>query len=342
MGTDEGERLVDRHAAARLEREGRHVRVRDAARHDAAEVGEVRVAVEREAVHGHAARHPDADRRHLAVTPGRTGLRRVVGGEPDAAAAVDASGDQTEVGAHPDDSLLERPHVADDVDRAHEPHDRVPHELAGTVPRDATAAIDVDDRGAVGGAVPGRGAASCGVDALVLAQERGVLALAGGDLGVHLALENYNLLHRLWREDVVDWNGEFRTPLQGFTSIPRPLDDVPPFVWHGSIRTPEIAEQAAYYGNGFFANNILAPNGNFKPLVDFYRKRYEHYGHGRAQDAIVGLGHSLGLVTVAEGIEDLESADRLATLGCQLGQGFWFGHPSPAADTQEEQELRVA
>jgi putative FMN-dependent luciferase-like monooxygenase len=108
--------------------------------------------------------------------------------------------------------------------------------------------------------------------------------------GVHLALENYNLLHRLWREDVVDWDGKFRTPLQGFTAIPRPLDDVPPFVWHGSIRTPEIAEQAAYYGNGFFANNILAPMGHFKPLVDFYRKRFEHYGHGRAQDAFVGLG----------------------------------------------------
>ncbi|MCW2893269.1 MAG: 5,10-methylene tetrahydromethanopterin reductase, partial [Actinomycetia bacterium] len=72
-----------------------------------------------------------------------------------------------------------------------------------------------------------------------------------------LALENYNLLHRLWREDVVDANGKFRGPLQGFTSIPRPLDDVPPFVWHGSIRTPEIAEQAAYYGDGFFANNIF-------------------------------------------------------------------------------------
>src|SRR6201985_25532 len=47
--------------------------------------------------------------------------------------------------------------------------------------------------------------------------------------GLELALENYNLLHRLWREDVVDWEGSFRTPLQGFTSIPRPLDDVPPF-----------------------------------------------------------------------------------------------------------------
>ena len=37
--------------------------------------------------------------------------------------------------------------------------------------------------------------------------------------GVELALENYNLLHRLWREDVVDWEGTFRTPLQGFTAI---------------------------------------------------------------------------------------------------------------------------
>ncbi|MFI2364063.1 CE1758 family FMN-dependent luciferase-like monooxygenase [Promicromonospora sp. NPDC019610] len=108
--------------------------------------------------------------------------------------------------------------------------------------------------------------------------------------GVELALENYNLLHRLWREDVVDWEGTFRTPLQGFTSTPRPLDDVPPFVWHGSIRTPEIAEQAAFYGNGFFANHILAPNAHFKRLVDFYRTRFEHYGHGPAAHAIVGLG----------------------------------------------------
>src|SRR4051812_33451826 len=108
--------------------------------------------------------------------------------------------------------------------------------------------------------------------------------------GVALALENYNLLHRLWREDVVDWEGRFRTALQGFTSTPRPLDDVPPFVWHGSIRTPEIAEQAAFYGNGFFANHILAPNFHFKPIVDLYRQRFEHYGHGTADQAIVGLG----------------------------------------------------
>ncbi|MBB6120091.1 putative FMN-dependent luciferase-like monooxygenase [Nocardiopsis algeriensis] len=108
--------------------------------------------------------------------------------------------------------------------------------------------------------------------------------------GIPLALEHYNLLHRLWREDVVDWEGKFRTPLQGFTSTPRPLDGVPPFVWHGSIRSPEIAEQAAYYGDGFFHNNIFWPPSHTKKMIALYRRRYEHYGHGKAEQAIVGLG----------------------------------------------------
>ncbi|WP_106536079.1 CE1758 family FMN-dependent luciferase-like monooxygenase [Haloactinopolyspora alba] len=108
--------------------------------------------------------------------------------------------------------------------------------------------------------------------------------------GIALAVENYALLHRLWREDVVDWQGKFRTPLQSFTATPRPLDGVPPFVWHGSIRSPEIAEQAAYYGDGFFHNNIFWPMTHTKQMVDLYRRRYEHYGHGRADQAIVGLG----------------------------------------------------
>ena len=108
--------------------------------------------------------------------------------------------------------------------------------------------------------------------------------------GIPLALENYALLRRLWREDFVDWEGQFRTPLQGFQSTPRPLDGVPPFVWHGSIRSPEIAEQAAYYGDGFFANNIFWPKEHYMKLITLYRQRFEHYGHGQADQAIVGLG----------------------------------------------------
>jgi putative FMN-dependent luciferase-like monooxygenase len=119
--------------------------------------------------------------------------------------------------------------------------------------------------------------------------------------GIALAVENYALLRRLWDEEVVTWEGKFRTPLQGFTSTPRPLDGVAPFVWHGSIRSPEIAEQAAYYGDGFFSNHIFWPASHTQQMVALYRRRFEHYGHGTADQAIVGLG---GQVYMARNSQD--------------------------------------
>lgn len=107
---------------------------------------------------------------------------------------------------------------------------------------------------------------------------------------IPLTVEHYGLLRRLWREESVDWEGKLRTPLQGFTLAPRPLDGIPPFVWHGSIRTPEIAELAAYYGDGFFANHIFWPPSHTRTMVELYRRRFEHYGHGRPEQAVVGLG----------------------------------------------------
>lgn len=108
--------------------------------------------------------------------------------------------------------------------------------------------------------------------------------------GIPLAIENYHLLRRLWREEIVNWQGEFRTPLQGYTSTPAPLDGVPPFVWHGSIRSVEIADQAAFYGDGFFHNNIFWNKEHTAKMVGIYRRKFERYGHGRADQAIVGLG----------------------------------------------------
>lgn len=108
--------------------------------------------------------------------------------------------------------------------------------------------------------------------------------------GIQLAVENYNLLYRLWHEETVDWSGNHRTPLQDFTLTPQPLDGVAPFVWHGSIRSPEIAEQAAYYGDGYFHNNIFWNKEHVIQMVRLYRQRYEYYGHGKAHQAYVALG----------------------------------------------------
>ncbi|ANZ38894.1 5,10-methylene tetrahydromethanopterin reductase [Lentzea guizhouensis] len=108
--------------------------------------------------------------------------------------------------------------------------------------------------------------------------------------GIALAVENYALLRQLWDNDVVTWSGRFRAPLRDFTAMPRPLDGKPPFVWHGSIRSPEIAQQAGRYGDGFFVNNLLVPIDFYKRYVEFYRSLYAEHGHGAAEDAVVGAG----------------------------------------------------
>ncbi len=48
--------------------------------------------------------------------------------------------------------------------------------------------------------------------------------------------------------------------------------------------------------------------------------------------AIIQLSKSLGLKTVAEGIEDLATLQRLTLLGCDEGQGFYFAKALPEAD----------
>jgi diguanylate cyclase (GGDEF)-like protein len=47
-------------------------------------------------------------------------------------------------------------------------------------------------------------------------------------------------------------------------------------------------------------------------------------------EAIIGLGHSLGLEVVAEGVETVEQHERLRRLGCDYAQGFYYCRPLPA------------
>jgi len=46
-------------------------------------------------------------------------------------------------------------------------------------------------------------------------------------------------------------------------------------------------------------------------------------------DAVVRLGHSFGLQTVAEGVETAEQLRLLRSLGCDMGQGHFWARPLP-------------
>lgn len=53
-------------------------------------------------------------------------------------------------------------------------------------------------------------------------------------------------------------------------------------------------------------------------------------------EAVVRLGHSLGLSVVAEGVETALQLNHLRELGCDRGQGYLFGRPRPAGITATE------
>ena len=48
---------------------------------------------------------------------------------------------------------------------------------------------------------------------------------------------------------------------------------------------------------------------------------------------VVDAAHTLGLRVCAEGIEEVDQAQQLVSLGCDAGQGWLFGHPTAAAPT---------
>lgn len=50
---------------------------------------------------------------------------------------------------------------------------------------------------------------------------------------------------------------------------------------------------------------------------------------------IITMGHGLGLIVVAEGVETRRQIDKLKELGCDIIQGYYFSHPLPAEDVFE-------
>ncbi|MFD0394372.1 CE1758 family FMN-dependent luciferase-like monooxygenase [Streptomyces nogalater] len=150
--------------------------------------------------------------------------------------------------------------------------------------------------------------------------------------GINLAIENYALLRRLWREDVVDWEGKFRTPAGLHLHAP-------PAGRHPAVRLarlhplPEIAEQAAYYGDGFFHNNIFWPADHTKRMVELYRRRYAHYGHGTPEQAIVGLGGQVFMRT--------NSQDAVREFRPYFDNAPVYGHGPSLEDFTEQTPLTV-
>ena len=72
------------------------------------------------------------------------------------------------------------------------------------------------------------------------------------------------------------------------------------------------------------------PFDKIKVDAGFVRAMALDPGARKIVAAIIGLGESLGLPVVAEGIEEEADVAALLELGCEIGQGWLFGRPQPA------------
>ena len=91
------------------------------------------------------------------------------------------------------------------------------------------------------------------------------------------------------------------------------------------------------FGTGYFSLSHLRqfPVDALKIASEFVQ-----VGEGDARSAtlagaIVALGESLSIATVAEGIETRDQAERMRVLGCTYGQGYFFAKPISSEQIEE-------
>jgi PAS domain S-box-containing protein len=91
------------------------------------------------------------------------------------------------------------------------------------------------------------------------------------------------------------------------------------------------------FGTGYSSLHHLQvlPFDEIKIDMSFVRSMLHERESRKIVAALVGLGHSLGMVTVAEGIEETAQAAMLISMGCDRGQGWLYGKPAPASELTE-------
>lgn len=104
--------------------------------------------------------------------------------------------------------------------------------------------------------------------------------LFGYDLKDYDALfeEKLELLLKINDNKRITWKGNFRAPLTNQEILPRAVNDHLD-IWVAVGGTPESVLRAGKYGLPVIFAIIGGSPVHFKPLFDYYRNVYEHYGH---------------------------------------------------------------
>jgi diguanylate cyclase (GGDEF)-like protein len=88
------------------------------------------------------------------------------------------------------------------------------------------------------------------------------------------------------------------------------------------------------FGTGYFSLSHLRqfPVDGLKIASEFVQDMDADSKSAALAGAIIAMSRSLGIETVAEGIETAEQADRMRRLGCAFGQGYAYARPMVEGD----------
>jgi probable LLM family oxidoreductase len=92
--------------------------------------------------------------------------------------------------------------------------------------------------------------------------------------------EKLELLLKINKENPVSWKGKFRPALKSQEVLPRALNNNLD-IWVAVGGTPESVLRAAKHGLPVVFAIIGGDPAQFKPLFDYYRNAYDHYGHNK-------------------------------------------------------------
>jgi diguanylate cyclase (GGDEF)-like protein len=174
---------------------------------------------------------------------------------------------------------------------------------------------------------------------------RQVAAWAGEGLGIGVSV-NVSA-YQLGRRDFVD---DVRRALQESAIEPSSLTleitettlvrNVPVACEHlGAIRALGVRVSIDDFGTGYASLSHLQrlPVDILKIDMSFVAalNKYPGWSHellhaSELLQAILGVGQALSLAVIAEGIEEQSQMAALEAMGCEMGQGFLLGKPSPA------------
>jgi len=100
----------------------------------------------------------------------------------------------------------------------------------------------------------------------------------------------------------------------------------------GALRRLGVRLAVDDFGTGFSALSVLTRFELDTLKIDrsFVAQMACERRSATLVQAIIAMADSLGMTTVAEGVETASQAARLEALGCPVGQGYFFGRPAPA------------